>query len=131
MDSTTDRNRWARLIAVASALGLVFALGACGDDDDDDASAPPVEESDDGASSGGATLEISSTSFIDISAPAGGTIEVVNSSGAGHTFTADDGAFDEAVGDGETVDVTAPDEAGEYPFHCEIHPTMEATLTVQ
>jgi plastocyanin len=65
-----------------------------------------------------------------VSAAAGGTLAVKNESGAGHTITADDGSFDEELPDGETVDVKVPSEPGEYPFHCEIHPSMKATLTV-
>ncbi len=56
---------------------------------------------------------------------------MVNSSGGPHTVTADDGAFDEELPDGETISVTMPSEAGEYPYHCEIHPSMTATITVQ
>ena len=50
-----------------------------------------------------------------------------------HTATADGGEFDLGpVEPGETSPPgTAPDEPGDYPFHCEIHPNMTATLTVE
>jgi plastocyanin len=82
------------------------------------------------ADGGGGALEVTESEFEDVSATAGGTVEVTNSSGIPHTFTADDGAFDEELPDGETVSVPAPAEPGEYDFHCEIHPSMTATLTV-
>jgi plastocyanin len=120
---------------MAGALGMValLAAGACGDDDDassDDAADTGATEGDGGAG-GGATLEVTEFQFSDASAPAGGTLEVTNSSGGPHTITADDGAFDEELPDGETVSVTVPAEAGSFPFHCEIHPDMQATLTVE
>jgi plastocyanin len=112
---------WMRLLAALAALVLAAGLAACGDDDDDDGGG--------GAAAG--TLEITEFQFSDVSAPAGGMLEVVNSSGGGHTVTADDGEFDEEVADGETVEVPVPAEPGEYPFHCEIHPNMRATLTAE
>jgi plastocyanin len=112
---------WTRLLAALAAVALAVGLAACGDDDDDDGGG--------GAAAG--TLEITEFQFSDVSAQAGGTLEVVNSSGGGHTVTADDGEFDEEVADGETVEVPVPAEPGEYPFHCEIHPNMRATLTAE
>jgi plastocyanin len=49
----------------------------------------------------------------------------------GHTFTADDGAFDESYVADESISVDVPDEPGDYPFHCEIHSSMTGTLTVK
>ena len=124
----------ARRVAAALAVaGLLLGLAACGDDDDDASSdtTATTEAESGGNGGGGATLEVTEFQFEDVSAPAGGTLAVTNSSGGAHTFTADDGAFDEALPDGETVDVQIPDEPGEYPYHCEIHPSMEATLTVE
>lgn len=121
------------VVAALAAAALVTATGACGDDDDD-ASTDTTAEQDAGGDTGGgggdATLEVTEFEFSDVEAPAGGTLEVANSSGGTHTVTADDGAFDEEVPDGETVTVAVPAEPGDYPFHCEIHPSMAATLTV-
>jgi plastocyanin len=131
----TDRPsiiRARRLAAAALAAGLVLALGACGDDDDDAADTTEEDSPSAGTDGGGdATLEVSEFDFEDVSAPAGGTLAVTNSSGGAHTFTADDGEFDEELPDGETVDVAVPAEPGDYPFHCEIHPSMTATLTAE
>ena len=126
-----SRRRAVRAGALLAALALALAAGACGDDDDasSDTTAAP-DGGDSGAASGG-TLTVSSFDFDDVSVAAGDTLEVVNSSGGAHTVTADDGAFDEELPDGETIEVPVPDEPGEYPFHCEIHPSMTATLTVE
>jgi plastocyanin len=122
------RFRW-RAAAGLVAM-LVVATAACGgDDDDDDASTETTEQS--GGGGGDATLEVTEFSFTDVAAPAGGTLEVVNTSGGSHTVTADDGAFDEPLGADDTIEVTVPAEPGEYPFHCEIHPDMTATLTAE
>lgn len=116
-------------IAAVAVLGLMLALGACGDDDGSDAGSSDQGTS--GSGSADATLEVDSIAYHDVSAPAGGTLEIINSSGARHTFTADDGTFDESYGADESISVDVPDEPGEYPFHCEIHPSMTGTLTVE
>ena len=64
------------------------------------------------------------------SVPPGAEITVVNEDSAYHTVTSDDGSFDVGARDGEPVTFTAPDEPGEYPFHCTPHPNMTATLVV-
>jgi plastocyanin len=137
MHSTIDVDRAAvrrssvmrRAAAAFAAVALLAGLGACGDDDDDASS--DGESTDQGTGgSADATLEVDSLSYSDVSAPAEGTLEIDNTSGAAHTFTADDGSFDVDYGPDETVDVDVPSEAGEYPFHCEIHSNMQATLTV-
>jgi plastocyanin len=122
------RRGTARVGAIA-ALGLVVALGACGDDDGSNAGSSNGDTG--GSGSADATLEVDSIAYRDVTAPAGGTLEIVNSSGTAHTFTADDGAFDESYGADETITVDMPDEPGDYPFHCEIHSSMTATLTVE
>jgi plastocyanin len=146
MDHTITR----KLLALGMVGGLALALAACGDDDDDTASSGSGDSTTTqaggdaygngstttaGESTGGGgegVLEISSIQYSDVSAPAGGTLEIDNTSGAPHTFTSDNDAFEsvDVASDGAT-DAQVPSEPGEYPFHCEIHPSMQATLTVQ
>lgn len=137
------RSRGRGLPALGLAVVLVLGLAACGgDDDDDDQSAPsstdaPTTSTGDqagdaaGGSTGAVPYEITGISFTDVTASPGGVIDIANSSGAPHTFTADDGSFDAQVAAGETATVTAPTAAGEYAFHCEVHSSMQATLTVE
>jgi hypothetical protein len=117
------------LIAGAVAIGSL-GLAACGDDDDDGGKA---DDNGGGGAPSGDTVDydITGIQYTDLSAPAGGTIKITNDSGVAHTFSADDESVfeDQIPADGST-DVKAPDEAGDYPFHCDIHPSMKATLTV-
>src|SRR5690606_41173045 len=127
--SRHGRRRTRMLAGPALAAALVLAV-ACGDDDGDGGDGGGGTEGSAGAPD--ATLEITSLSYSDVTVPAEGTLEIVNSSGAPHTFTADDGSFDAPdVGVDDTVTVEVPDEPGDYPFHCEIHPSMTATLTAE
>ncbi len=124
----------ARHVAAALAVaGILLGLAACGGDDDDDASSDTTAAEDSGGGNGGgdATLDVTEFQFEDVTAPAGATLSVTNDSSGPHTFPADEGDFDEELPVGETVDVQVPSEPGEYPFHCNIHSNMQATLTVQ
>jgi plastocyanin len=99
---------------------------ACGDDDDSDADAPA-------ANAGGSTITISNFQFSPGSAAGGATVTVKNDDSTAHTVTSDTaGQFDTGnVNAGAEATFAAPSAAGNYPFHCEIHPTnMKGTLTV-
>jgi plastocyanin len=128
--SVSARTPLRRIAVTLAALGLVMTLGACGGDDDS-SDAGSGDEGPGGSGSADATLDVDAIAYHDVSAPAGGTLEIVNSSGASHTFTANDGAFDESYGADETIEVDVPDEPGDYDFHCEIHPSMTGTLTAE
>jgi plastocyanin len=124
-----------RGLAAASALSLL-AVAACGDDDGP-AAADPALSATETASGGGAAVERVVITILDFSydvpasVPAGAEVTVRNEDGVGHTVTSDEeGVFDVAVGPGEEATFTAPDQAGEFPFHCIPHPTMTATLVV-
>ena len=62
---------------------------------------------------------------------AGATVTVHNNGPSQHTVTADDGSFDVTVDSGKDATFTAPDKAGKYKFHCNIHTQMKGTLTVE
>jgi plastocyanin len=62
----------------------------------------------------------------------GATVRFRNDDQADHTMTADGGAFDTGhVAPGKEAEIHAPTAPGTYAFHCEIHPSMTATLTVR
>jgi plastocyanin len=138
---TTNRRLWPLLLVLLLALGLA----ACGDDDDDAADTgdePTTTEAEDTGTTaaddtgdeatGDATVVAQDFTFtVPDSVAAGATVTFDNQDSAPHTMTADDDAFDSGnVTGGSQGEVTAPSEAGDYAFHCEIHPNMTATLTV-
>lgn len=159
-DPTTWRRRLAAL-GVTAVIGLSLVACGGDDDDEGADDATSEEGGDAGSGAGddsgsggddpygddsggddagsgagdpvGDTVEyqISAIEYTDAAAPAGSTLEIVDSSGAPHTFTADDGSFDVEVPAESTAEVTVPAEPGDYPFHCEIHSSMQATLTVE
>ena len=117
-----------RALRFAAICGLLLVASACGGDDDEG-----------GATGGGATggteadLVTSGTAFDPTTVPvaAGGdAITIVNEDGISHTFTLDDGSVDEPLAGGATVTVDV-DISEDAPFHCEIHPSMTGTLTLE
>jgi plastocyanin len=90
-----------------------------------------------GACSNGATgsliLTIAGFAFTpaNISVTAGTTVTWTNSDQVTHTATADDGkAFDcRPIGAGASMSFKFA-TPGTYAYHCAIHPTMKATITV-
>lgn len=160
MSNATDPLAWGRRLAglgLIAALGL--SLVACGGDDDDDDASTGGDETEEPADSGsdsggdpyddggsgaeepadegagsdaaGGEYEITEIAYTDATAAAGSTLTINDTSGTAHTFTADDGAFDVPVPGDSIARFDVPAEAGDYPFHCEIHPSMQATLTVE
>lgn len=132
---------------LALATGALFALGlaACGSDSVKTGSGAggttstaaeggneygtPTSTS--GATAEGSTVVAKDFSLTSISVAPGATVTFENTGKATHTMTADDGAFDtDRVSPGSKATITAPQKAGAYAFHCKIHPSMTATLTV-
>lgn len=79
-----------------------------------------------------ARINISGSAFSGpVTVAVGETVEVTNSDSIPHTWTSDDDLFDSgSLGQGDTFDF-AFDEAGEFAYHCDIHPTMTGTVTVE
>jgi len=78
----------------------------------------------------GATLTIDGFAFGPLTAAAGQQITIVNNDSAAHTVTDDAGSFDVKVPAGGTATLTI-DKAGSYTIHCEIHSSMQGTITVK
>ena len=146
-----QRRTTTRALALVAAGLLTVGAAACGDDDDDAADTEDTTAVDDTAADDtaaddttpdpaadematGATVVASGFAF-QVPGPVspGAAITFDNQDGAPHTMTADEGdAFDSGrVDGGAQGEVTAPDAPGDYAFHCEVHPNMTATLTVQ
>ena len=121
--------RWMRLLGGLFALTLLSA--ACGGDEPATGESPSVSPTESPEGGGGADLTIVDFSFspADLSVTEGQTISVTNIGESSHTFTTDDGAIDETIGAGETVDITLTGVAS-GGFHCDFHSQMTGTLTV-
>lgn len=142
MPSTVRGNGRTLVVAAMVAL-LVGSVAACGSDDDSAAGtsegsttsqAPAGDDyGDAGGEAEAGTIVAQDFSLTDLTVSAGEEIVLRNDGEVTHTATADDDSFDLGeVAGGESSDpATAPDEPGTYPFHCEIHPSMTATLTVE
>jgi plastocyanin len=134
---TPVNTRPTRLLLAALAVGtLTLGAAACSDDDDagsDTTDTTAAGTDDDGGGAAAGTIVAADFSLTDLTVAPGEDIVLDNTGSAPHTATADDGAFDTGqVSGGDTSDpVAAPDEPGSYAFHCEVHPNMTATLTVE
>lgn len=131
----TRRSRLVRLTALLTVAALGFA--ACTDDGDTatEDTAPPSEDtsppSEDTAAEATGTITIENFAFRAGEVAGGAKITIENKDTVPHTVTADDESFDAGrIEGGGTGEMTAPGTPGEYPFHCEIHPSIKATLVV-
>lgn len=118
-------SRLPRLVAV---LGLAVALVAAGCGSGSSV-APPAGSS---APAAGNAVSIVNFAFnpSTLTVKVGDTVSWTNTSGTGHTVTADDGSFDSgnlAGGAGFQHTFSA---AGTFSYHCSIHSSMKATITV-
>ena len=116
----SPRSRFVIIVFVVLALGL--SVAACSSSSKGDSS---------GSASAGITMK--DTAFS-VAGPvkAGATVNIKNDDSFTHTVTSDDGtSFNVSVDGGKSATITAPSKAGSYKFHCNIHSTMKATLTVE
>lgn len=119
-----------RLIAIVAVIALaVLLLVACGDGS--------------GATTTGgggtttvagneAQVSIANLAFVPsgLTVRAGTTVTWTNNDAMSHTVTSDNGVFDSGtLARGGTFQFTFT-EAGEFPYHCSIHPSMTATIVV-
>jgi plastocyanin len=120
--------------AAALLVPLVLAVAACS------GSATPVPAATAAApaatsapAAAGDTVTIANFSFqpATITVPVGTTVTWTNDDSASHTVTADDGSFtSESLGQGATFTRAFP-AAGTFAYHCRIHPSMTAVVTVR
>jgi plastocyanin len=80
------------------------------------------------------TLAITIAGFMfsgDETGVVGDTVAVTNSDDVGHTWTSTDGAFHSGVLSSGNQFVFTFDEAGTYPFFCQIHTDMTGSITIE
>jgi plastocyanin len=130
-----------RRLTLAALAAVALLAASCGDDDDDSSAATTtaaaaatttVAGGATTAPAGGAKITVAGSAFSpsELTVKVGEAVTIENTDGLGHTFTADDGAFNEALDPSSSATYT-PDAAGSFPYHCNIHPSMEGTLTVE
>lgn len=84
------------------------------------------------AAAGEVAVAIADFAFspADITATVGQTVTFTNNDSAPHTATLDDGSCTTPnLDQGESGGLTFT-AAGTYPFHCNVHPNMKGTITV-
>jgi plastocyanin len=121
-------------------LIAVLALAGCGSDSSSDSMSPQSESGPTAAPAAtagtpvkSATVDIKSFKYkpVTVTIKKGGSVKWVNSDDAAHTSTADDRSFDTQTidkGKAKTVSMTS---AGTFPYHCDFHPFMKATVVVR
>jgi len=67
----------------------------------------------------------------EVTVEAGTTVTWRNEDGVAHTVTADQGGFNSGNIEGGSEFTHTFSQAGEYPYHCEIHPSMKGKVVVQ
>lgn len=107
-------------LAVAAAL----ALGACSNN-----ASPGGSQA---AAGGGTAVSIVDFSFnpATLTVAKGATVTWTNTGSATHTVTADDGSFDSGNLSGGSNFSHTFSTAGTFTYHCAIHASMKATITV-
>ncbi|HMQ24476.1 MAG TPA: cupredoxin family copper-binding protein [Acidimicrobiales bacterium] len=143
-----------RLLALAAAGLLTLGLAACGSDGDDESTGgdtATTESADGGTDYGDSGSTDTTAADAPSDAPAEATAPVIenftfepdpisievgeevtwtNNDGTAHTVTADDDSFDSGNLDGGATFSQTFDEAGEFAYHCNIHPSMTGTVAV-
>jgi len=79
------------------------------------------------------TIDIGNFRFPEsVTVPVGAQVTVINNDPDKHSVTSDAvGEFDVDIQPNSTATVTAPSEAGSYPYHCSYHSSMNGVLVVR
>jgi plastocyanin len=118
-----------RVIGGLALLSLTLGLAACGSDEPSDDAA--TDQTEPAAASDTPTITAEDFAFgpATLAVDVGEAVTIQNEDGAPHTWTSDDGDFDEALAGGASVSHTF-DEPGTFAYHCEIHSSMKGTVEV-
>jgi plastocyanin len=122
-----------RTFAAAALAVVVLVLAGCGGGYSNPVASPPPTTGGGGGTTATVTITISGFAFApnSVSLKAGQTVAWRNSDSVSHTATADGGAFDTGViGPGATSTPVAVSATGSLAYHCAIHPSMVASLSV-
>jgi plastocyanin len=118
--------RTTKLMLIVLSIAAM-ALAGCSSSDGTADSTTTTE------ATGGGDTEVSVLNFRfepgDVTVSVGDSVTWTNDSSSGHTTTASDGGWDQALAGGETFTLTF-DTAGTFDFFCAIHPAMTGSVTV-
>ena len=137
-----------RLPVLAFSLFALLALSACasstGGTAAPAASAPGAAPAASGPAAGGGGCSVSSEAAAvtvniqnfafdppEVTAAVGETIGWTNGDSAAHTATTDDGGCDTGNIAANATAGLVFDAAGTYTYHCNVHPNMTGTITIQ
>ena len=140
-------------LAAAVAVAMLGGLAACGGDDDNDTASPGTSSAVDspvggsasepsstpshGAGHSSAMITMADNSFspASLTVAPGTTVMVMNEGAAVHDLKDEKTKGEEFdsgdIAGGQDGSITAPDEAGDYPYICTYHFGMKGTLTVE
>jgi plastocyanin len=127
------------LVLATLLIALVALVGCSGTTPAAAPSATPPAATTGGSTSapaaGGGTTEVSIAGFAfapaDLTVKAGDTVKWTNNDSVAHTVTSDTGAFESgSLAPGASYSFTFKN-AGAFPYHCAVHPSMTAKITVQ
>ncbi|MGE0067636.1 MAG: cupredoxin family copper-binding protein [Solirubrobacterales bacterium] len=129
-----------RALAIPALLALSLALAACGGSDDSTGSSGATTEAETLESEptpGGEAARSEKVKIVEFAygpdpvvVAVGGKVTWRNEDMAPHTATADDGSFDTGTLERGKIKSATFEEAGTFPYFCEIHPTMHGTVEV-
>jgi plastocyanin len=114
-----------RISATVAVVLAASIFAACGGSED---------KSDDPLTVGGTseTVVITDNEFTpgNLQVPVGATVTFSNEGNAVHDAKDDDDRWETDKLSGDELDAVSFDEAGEYTYHCTLHPGMKARIVV-
>jgi plastocyanin len=122
--------RHARLATLA--IAVILAIGACSGSAPGSSTQASDGQSAGATAGGGGRVAIAGFAFApaSVTVAVGTTVTWTNRDSATHTVTADDRSFkSDKLANGATFSQTFT-TAGTFTYHCSIHPSMTATITV-
>ena len=117
-----------KVVGVALLIAITGILGtACGSDEPTTTATPRPAQADAAAT---AQADIEDFTHSDLTVNVGTTVTWTNQDNVSHTSTSDDPMWNSGrLASGESFSFTFT-EPGTHAYHCDIHPSMMATITV-